>query len=74
MVLVCCQVDDFAIVSTNPAITSKLVSMINTKVTVVDKGIGDVTICDTFPSAMVLTCSRLAITFNFCVNLTLIGC
>ena len=43
MVLVCRQVDDFAIVSADPAIASKLVSMINAKVTTIDIGIGKIT-------------------------------
>jgi hypothetical protein len=48
MVLVCRQVDDFAIASVDPSHASKLVAMINAKVTTVDKGIGDITLKGAF--------------------------
>jgi hypothetical protein len=48
MVLVCGQVDDFAVSTVDPATASKLDSMINTKMTTVDKGIGAITINGAF--------------------------
>jgi hypothetical protein len=48
MVLVCRQVDDFAVGSEDPAVASKLVSMINDQVTTIDKGIGDITVNGAF--------------------------
>jgi hypothetical protein len=48
MILICRQVDDFAIASVDPAVASKLVSMINAKVTTVDKGIGEITVKGAF--------------------------
>jgi hypothetical protein len=48
MVLVCRQVDDFAVSTVNPAVASKLVAMINEKVTTIDKGIGAITVNGAF--------------------------
>lgn len=48
MVLVCRQVDDFAVASESTAAASELVSLINARVTTVDKGIGDITINGAF--------------------------
>lgn len=48
MVLVCRQVDDFAVASVTPRVASKLVDMINDRVTTVDKGIGKITVNGAF--------------------------
>ena len=43
MVLICRQVDDFAIGSNTAGAASKLISLINDKITTEDKGIGVIT-------------------------------
>jgi hypothetical protein len=48
MVLVCRQVDDFAVASVTPRVASKLVTLINDRVTTVDKGIGEITVNGAF--------------------------